>query len=123
MDGKTKDVLYMLKKLFSETPKILLETNYSNKRIANQKGLFEIDFKEKVKTKTSKVDFDEYIKTKISEADCFLVIKNEARKEIIKYISSLGIDYFTLMDDPENVARTINSLAKGNFSVSTIIGQ
>lgn len=111
VDEKTKDVLYMLKKLFSKNFKILLETNYSNKRITNQKGLFEIDFE------------NEDIKTKISKADCFLVIKNEARKEIIKYISSLGIDYFTLMDDPENVARTINSLVKGNFSISTIIGQ
>lgn len=111
MDGKRRDVLYMLKKLFSETPKILLETNYSNRRITNQKGLFEIDFE------------NEDIKTKISKADCFLVIENKARKEIIKYISTLGIDYFTLMDDPENVARTINSLAKGNFSISTIIGQ
>lgn len=94
-----------LKKLFLDDHKFLLETNYSNRRITNQKGLLEIDFGDDVETK-------------VNQVEKFLIIKNEARKEIIKYISSLGVDYFTLMDDPENIARAINSLALGNFSLS-----
>lgn len=85
------------KKILSRGTKIFLQTNYSNERIKTQRGLFEID---DMQGEAS------FCNTSI------ILISASARKEIIKYINVLGINYYQLMDDPSNSSAVVNRTMK-----------
>lgn len=72
--------------------KIFVETNYSNERIMLQRGLFEI--------------YEKDMNQDISFSN-LLIIDKSIRDDIIRYINNLGINYYTLMNDPENATKII----------------
>lgn len=88
----SKKVVGIVKGIINPKREIFLETNYSNERLFNQRGLFQICFD----------DYDPFYNNNV------LLINPKARKEIIKYINRVGFNYYMLMNDPVNAADTIN---------------
>lgn len=95
----------LVKKFLSKGSKKIIETNYSNERLVAQRGMFEIEV-EKAK---------DFSKTSI------ILIKNCARKEILKYINKLGLNYYIIMNDPSNSSNYINTFMNNKiFDVEKI---
>ena len=87
--------------LLSTETMIFLETNYSNKRLLNQRGLFEVCLNN---------HYDPFHKNSL------LLIEPSARNEIIKYIDRLGFNYYMLMDDAENQSNTVNKTLSNDLN-------
>ncbi len=87
--------------LLSTKTMIFLETNYSNSRLLNQRGLFE-------------VCLDKYYNPFSNNS--LLLIDPTARNEIIKYIDRLGFNYYMLMNDPENQSITVNKTLSNDLN-------
>lgn len=81
-----------------DNTKFFIECNCSNERIHNQRGLFEI----------ADLNCDFESKNNLGNVNLLLIHKR-ARKEIMKFINTMGINYYTLMDDPQNFAYTVNN--------------
>lgn len=96
----------LLKALFKTDSPIFLETNYSNERITAQRGLFEIY-----------EDENHFI----SHKKDILLINKSARKEIIKYINRLGINYYLLMNDPASCSNEVNRDIIGELTYTSRI--
>ncbi len=85
--------LHSARLFFTLGMKFMIDTNYSNERLVSQRGLFEIQ--------------DIHGKNDFSKTSIIFISPN-ARNEIIKYIDKLGINYYTLMNDPQNASNYIN---------------
>lgn len=97
---ETEKTYKIARKFLEANSQIFIETNYSNERLRNQRGLFQID------------DLSE---NNIYQGTSILLISKNARKEIIKYINSIGISYYQLMDDPENISKIINKTMENSL--------
>lgn len=74
----------------NQNENLFIETNYSSDRIKNQKGLFELYCFSNIKY------------------DCIFIKKDDdLRKQIIEYINTLGINYFSLMNDLHSISTNI----------------
>lgn len=86
---------------FVQNKIIFLETSFSNSRIANQRGLFQISAKlEK-----------EYINMMFSNMD-LVFINSGIRDQIINLCEHLGFSFYSLMPDTQSIASVINSRTK-----------
>lgn len=102
----------LTRKFLKNESNLFIKTNFSNERLRNQRGLFEIiDIHS---------DKNEYFKKELSNS-ILLVIPLNVRKEIIKYINNLGINYYTLIDDPQNCSEMINRTINGSLSFDSNI--
>lgn len=108
VSSKNKDLNHIIAfKKFVSTKKIFLETNYSNSRLCRQQGLFEIDDL-----------YEEYDLSRLSA----ILISKRARNEIIKYVNTLGLNYYLLFDfDIENNCKVTNEIINGKISYNTKI--
>jgi len=82
--------------------KLFIETNYSNERLRNQRGVFQICFS----------DYDPFY------GNYLLLINPRARNEIIKYINRLGFNFYMLMNNPDNATKVINKTLNGDLLFS-----
>lgn len=106
----------MIRRFLKKDVKIYIETNFSNERLRNQRGVFEID------DVNDLFSFKDILDKSINiKAPKIILIKKEARKEIIKYIDKLGINFYMLMDDPENTSKIINSTVDKKISFDSAI--
>jgi len=89
--------------------KILIESKISNDKIANQKGLFELEdydyFYELNPCKELKELYEEN-----DDETKLIIIDGKIRNEIIMYISKLGITYNDLMRNADETTRLINDV-------------
>lgn len=104
--GQQQVIFTMVQKMIAKNSKVFLETVFCNDRLRSQRGLFEIDTYESFQRQ-----FDD-------SKNKFLLIKQTAKKEIIKHINALGINYYMLMDEPYNCSKIINDTMKGKYSFS-----
>lgn len=74
-----------------------LETNYSNTRIAAQRGLFQLSVN----------PFKQYIDSCFKNIDLIFIL-DSARSEILDYCIRLGMNNYALMPDKQSVALEIN---------------
>lgn len=86
---------------FVQNKIIFLETSFSNSRIANQRGLFQI---------SAKLD-KEYINMMFSNID-LVFINSGIRDQIINLCEHLGFSFYSLMPDTQSIASVINSRTK-----------
>lgn len=100
---KIKYVSIMTRK-FVNGSKIILDAPICNERLRNQRGIFEIDTYE-----SHSFQFQD-------PANYFMLISEKAKGEIIKYINSLGFNYYTIMDEPTNTSSIINKTVDGDYS-------
>lgn len=88
------------RKFLQKDKKIFIETNYSNERLIAQRGVFEIQHsKDCDNSKTS-----------------IILINNNARKEILKYINSLGLNYYIILNDPKSNSDIVNKTLDNSIS-------
>lgn len=104
--------ILLTKKFMKNDSNLFIKTNFSNERLKNQRGLFEV------------IDIHstdgEYLKTELRNS-ILLVIPLNVRREIIKYINNLGINYYTIIDDPQNCSEMINRTIDGSLSFESNI--
>lgn len=102
---KEQKVIKILKALFDSRKELFIETNYSNERIRNQRGIFQICFD----------DFDPF------KGNCLLLIHPRARGEIIKYINKLGFNFYMLMNEPNEATKVINATIAKSLNFNNLI--
>ncbi len=105
-NGNNEIAALMTRKFIALGSKLFLETNISNERLRNQRGLFEIDC------------FDSIIDQFKDDSNMFLLIKASMKKELIKYIDRMGINYYILTDEPEQCSDVINRTLNHEYSFS-----
>lgn len=115
-------IIKMIKRFLKKDINIYLETNFSNERLRNQRGVFEID------DINNKYSYDNITynnknpkKNLIIKSPFLILINKKARIEIIKYIDKLGINYYMLMDDSENTSKIINDTVIDKISFENLI--
>lgn len=106
---KRDKAITLTRKCLINDASIFIKTNFSNERLRNQRGLFEI------------VNIKNFNVENIFNNSELLLIPQNVRKEIIKYINNVGINYYTLMDDPMNCSETINRTVTKNLSFDRLL--
>lgn len=82
---------------FKQGKIFFLETNFSNSRITNQRGLFQLS-----------VDpFKSYIDSTYKDLD-LVFISEKARESILDFCEKLGINFYALMPELQSIAEEIN---------------
>ena len=103
LNAKIGAVSKMASKFISNGSKIILETPICNERLRNQRGIFEID------------TYESYESQFADKTNNFMLISENAKHEIIKYINSLGINYYSIMDEPTSTSKIINYSINGKY--------
>ena len=103
-NSRRESVVLMTRKFLAFGSKILLETAICNDRLRNQRGIFEID------------TYESYQDVLANDSNIFLLIDSNAKKEIIKYINTLGFNYYMLMDEPYKCSKVIKDTMDGKYS-------
>lgn len=85
-------------KRFKKNDIIFLETNFTNERIFNQRGLFQII------VDPSKEYMNNIIKEKVE----IIMISEKIKENVLKYCDRIGINKYGLMPDLQAVATRIN---------------
>lgn len=78
-----------------------IETSYSNERIKNQHGLFELTD----------------LNNEVIKYDNIILIDPSLRSEILMYIDTLGLNYYSLMNDMSSIAYNINMVLDDNLDI------
>lgn len=91
----------MVRRFLLTSISIFVETNYSNERIKDQRGVFELD---------------DIGSNRNSTKSDLIIISQKARNEIIKYINRIGISYYQITNSPQENASFINDVEMQRFS-------
>jgi len=76
---------------------IFLETTFSNSRIVNQRGLFQIP-----------VDLSKQYIDDLYEGIDLIIISKNIRENLVRVCKKLGFHYYSLMPDPQSIANIVN---------------
>ncbi len=94
-----KDNIYKeYAKKMLEGKAVFLETNFSNSRIINQRGLFQIPT----------IPTRRYMDKTINNYD-FILINKSIRRQICDYCNYLGFNYYSISPESQSIAKEINS--------------
>lgn len=96
-EAKNKAIEEKIAKKFVENKMMFLESNFSNNRLVNQRGLFQIA-----------IDPNKKYMDKLFKDIDLIFISSGARNDIIKYCEAIGVNFYSLMPDPQNIANEIN---------------
>lgn len=84
---------------FMQNRPMFLETSYSNERLTNQRGLFQLSI----------LPNKAYIDSCLYNFN-FVLINKQLRNELIKICDKLGISYYGIMPDCQSIACEINRM-------------
>lgn len=99
--GKIQDICNRMVEKFKNNAIVFVETNFTNERIVNQRGLFQIAVDPSRK----------YMDNIFANID-IIMISEKIKDNIIDYCKRLGVNYYGLMPDLEAIAKRINNKFK-----------
>lgn len=95
--GNKTSTLKSIVQKFKQGKIFFLETNFSNSRITNQRGLFQLS-----------VDpYKSYIDSTYKDLD-LVFISQKARGKILEFCEKLGVNFYALVPELQSVAEEIN---------------
>ncbi len=99
--GKVQAICNRMVEKFKNNSMVFLETNFTNERIVNQRGLFQIA-----------VDPTRGYMENMFENIDIIMISKKIKDKIIDYCKRIGVNYYGLMPDLGEIAKRINNKFK-----------